>query len=266
MRPPSYSKSLLLDPALTAIDRETRAGFHRFMSQQWPTTSDVYTMVRWAEKHAPGLSERKLRLFAVACCRRVWHLLSEAASCQLVETCELYADGQASADEMYEVRRRTSPLECYHPRTPYSLAREAARAAVEGSELSFSSLAKSALAILPALYAAKAAGLLHPGGEEAEWQAQADLLRDIVGNPLQPVQLDLSWLWWNDGIVRQLAEEAYEQRHLPSGQLDHARLAVLADALEEAGCQEWNILDHLRQPGAVHARGCFAVDLLLSRS
>ena len=62
-----------------------------------------------------------------------------------------------------------------------------------------------------------------------------------------------------------LAQAAYDERELPSGTLDATRLAVLADALEEAGCPDRTILDHLRGPGP-HVRGCWAVDLLLGKS
>jgi hypothetical protein len=76
--------------------------------------------------------------------------------------------------------------------------------------------------------------------------------------------LDPSWLTWNDGMVRRLAEAAYEGRELPGGTLDVARLAVLADALEEAGCGNAELLGHLRGPGP-HVRGCWVVDLILSK-
>jgi len=61
-----------------------------------------------------------------------------------------------------------------------------------------------------------------------------------------------------------LAQAAYDERELPAGTLDLARLAVLADALEEAGCTAQTILDHLRGPGP-HVRGCWAVDLILGK-
>jgi hypothetical protein len=64
--------------------------------------------------------------------------------------------------------------------------------------------------------------------------------------------------------VKGLAQAGYEERALPSGELDLARLKVLADALEEAGCTEQSILDHLRGPGP-HVRGCWALDLALGR-
>jgi hypothetical protein len=53
-------------------------------------------------------------------------------------------------------------------------------------------------------------------------------------------------LQWNGGTAARLAQAAYEQRSLPDGRLDKARLAVLADALEEAGCQEQEVLTHRR--------------------
>jgi hypothetical protein len=62
-----------------------------------------------------------------------------------------------------------------------------------------------------------------------------------------------------------LAQAAYEQRELPAGTLDMARLAVLADALEDAGCTDADLLSHLRGPGP-HVRGCWAVDLILGKA
>ena len=61
-----------------------------------------------------------------------------------------------------------------------------------------------------------------------------------------------------------MARAAYEERFLPSGELDPARLSVLADALEEAGA-EGELLAHLRGPGP-HVRGCWAVDLVLGKA
>jgi hypothetical protein len=75
----------------------------------------------------------------------------------------------------------------------------------------------------------------NPSGESI---SQAGLLRDIVGNPFRPIDLDpsfLAWRAWNGRVVAHLAEAAYEARLTPGGQLDPARLAILADALEDAG-------------------------------
>jgi hypothetical protein len=89
----------------------------------------------------------------------------------------------------------------------------------------------------------------------------ANLLRDLFGNPFRPASLNLAWI---TPTVTTLATAAYEERILPSGELEAARLAVLADALEEAGCDNPDILNHLRSPGP-HVRGCFVVDLLTGR-
>jgi hypothetical protein len=95
--------------------------------------------------------------------------------------------------------------------------------------------------------------------KQAESQVQADLIRDIF-NPFHPLTIDPTWL---TGTIRLLAEAAYQERVLPSGELDPVRVAVLADALEEAGA-DVALLDHLRGPG-LHVRGCHVVDLLTGR-
>jgi hypothetical protein len=101
---------------------------------------------------------------------------------------------------------------------------------------------------------------------DAEKAAQAALVRDLFGNPFRaPRPLPPEVLAGNDGLVVRLATALYEERQLPSGHLDPARLAVLADALEDAGCTDAELLTHLRRPGP-HARGCWAVDVALGRS
>jgi hypothetical protein len=89
------------------------------------------------------------------------------------------------------------------------------------------------------------------------------VLRDIVANPFCLAKLGPSVLQWNAGTVKRLAEEAYQERLLPSGHLDPQRLGVLADALEEAGADA-ELVGHLRGPGP-HYRGCWCIDLLTGR-
>jgi hypothetical protein len=87
------------------------------------------------------------------------------------------------------------------------------------------------------------------------------LLRDVFGNPFRPVVFEPSW---QTPTVVEVAQAAYEDRSLPQGLLDCTRLAILSDALEDAGCTVSAILDHLRSPGP-HVRGCWALDVLLGK-
>jgi hypothetical protein len=91
-----------------------------------------------------------------------------------------------------------------------------------------------------------------PDGERA---AQAHLLRDIFGNPFGPVRVDPSWA---TATVTDLATTIYEERAFD-------RMPILADALEEAGCDNAAILSHCRGPGP-HVRGCWVVDLVTGRA
>jgi hypothetical protein len=106
----------------------------------------------------------------------------------------------------------------------------------------------------------------HKKEERAQHLAgrQLELLRDVLANPFRPLPSVHSFLFWSDGVVVRLAQAAYDERILPRGLLDPTRLAVLADALEEAGCIDQEILHHLRSPGP-HVRGCFVVDHLLGK-
>ncbi|MBY0230451.1 MAG: hypothetical protein K2W96_14295 [Gemmataceae bacterium] len=83
----------------------------------------------------------------------------------------------------------------------------------------------------------------------------------MLGNPFRPVAFTSTS---RTTVVMSLAQAAYDERLLPSGHLDLSRLAVLPDALEEAGCTDEAILSHLRSPGP-HVRGCWALDLILDK-
>jgi len=199
-----------------------------------------------------------LRLFGVACCRRIWHLLADGRSRHVVEVVERYEDGAASDQEMDEAAEAADDASeaIIHSGGGWSsdtLARHAA------AWLSAADYPVSQVAAEVAAFAAKAS----PAATESH--AQCQYARDIFGNPFRPIILDPAVLTWNDGTVVRLAQAAYDERKLPSGELDNARLAVLADALEEAGCTDAGVLNHLRGPGP-HVRGCSAFDLCLGKS
>jgi hypothetical protein len=97
--------------------------------------------------------------------------------------------------------------------------------------------------------------------KEKEREQQRGVLLDIFGSPFRPATISPAW---RTPQVVALAQSAYDQRELPAGALDLPRLAILADAVEEAGCTDAGLLAHLRGPGP-HVRGCWAVDLLLGK-
>jgi hypothetical protein len=90
---------------------------------------------------------------------------------------------------------------------------------------------------------------------QAQQAKQADLMRCVYGNPFRSVTIDPDWLRWNNGTVRAIARAIYEEP-------GRYRLGILADALEEAGCTNQDLLAHCRS-GGDHVRGCWPVDLLL---
>jgi hypothetical protein len=221
-------------------------------------------------------SDRMFRLFAVACCRQIYSLLTDDRSRTAVEVAENYADSQATADQLIAVRadsRRVAKA------VEWNVAQEGAKSASRDSafmaavnaarDASWAS-AWNALGITSSAAAHRMCGdsaqtaVFNERLKTAE-ALQVHLLDDICGNPFRPVALDPAWLTWHGSLIRQLAQAAYDERQLPSGHLDPDRLAVLADALEEAGCTDPEILGHLRGQGP-HTRGCHIVDTVLGRS
>jgi hypothetical protein len=73
-------------------------------------------------------------------------------------------------------------------------------------------------------------------------------------NPFRPVAFDPEW---RTSTAVALAGQMYEAR-------DFSAMPILADALQDAGCDNADILDHCRSPGP-HVRGCWVVDLVLGK-
>ncbi len=216
-------------------------------------------------------SERKVRLFAAACCRRVCHLLGQTGT-DAVEAAERYADGLLGREELRRVKAATVQA---HRAAGYGSARTIAMNAVvralwEPSKMPAARRVKIAIgeANVAAAWATRAwtraVTRTHreAKGLRAEArQGQCQLLRDIFGplpvRPLPPVPPAV--LAWNDACVVKLARSIYEARDF-SG----ASMGVLADALEDAGLADQEMLAHLRG-SPPHTPGCFVLDWLLGK-
>jgi hypothetical protein len=235
---------------------------------EWLACTDPRRMLALLHGKA---SERSLRLFACACCRRMWDWLSEARSRQAVEMAERYADGEVDGVELYGTSRLAENAAEMLMASAVTAGEEAqANAAfaalhvtLGGDEMAdyASSNASSA-----AFHAATANNALSAAdARDTESLMQTHILRDIFSIPFRTVTISPFWLRWNDAAVVRLAQAAYDNRILPTGTLDNTRLAILADALEEAGCTDEQILTHLRS-GGEHYRGCWGLDTLLGKS
>jgi hypothetical protein len=152
--------------------------------QEWLEGRDLQGMLLALRGKA---SERKMWLFACACCRLTWHVLPERCH-RLVEAVERYADKEAERGELTALQ----------------------------------------------------------------------LLLDIFDNLFRRFTVHPAWLSWHGGLPVSMASRMYDCR-------DFADMPVLADALEEAGCRDQDILSHCRS-GGERVRGCWVVDLLLGKT
>jgi hypothetical protein len=218
----------------------------------WLTCS---TPAKMLEAMRDRASVRKLRLFACACCREVAHLLADESSGASILVAERFADGLAAESELQFARQQAEtaaalawPL--WDEGTPQA---HEAIAAAAGDEALESALRASE-------YAAAAA---HAETQDSsDWKRQqrrlADLLRDIFGDPFSEPIGEVVLLPNDLAIVQSIAGSIYDQACW-------TEISVLADALQDAGCESPAILNHLCGPGP-HVKGCWAIDTLTDRS
>jgi len=196
--------------------------------QEWLACNDPLRMLRFlrAEPNA-----RKPLLLACACVSRIQAMLDDHAR-RWVAVAEAVADGKIDVGKLPDESCETA----LSGLVDNGMAHAVMDIFMVGWQLSESEL--------------------QPG--DASWALerckQALVVREIFGNPFRPIPANTSWL---TSTVVTLAQAIYDERAFD-------QLPILADALEDAGCGNADILNHCRQPGE-HVRGCWLVDLLLGK-
>jgi hypothetical protein len=229
---------------------------------EWLECTDIYAILEHLQGKA---TDRKFRLFAVACCHRPYYQVPDECYRKAVQLAERMTEEDVDEEEWRVVHQAA-----YELWRAASAASDVVRSVAPRGTPELESLMDAEMAT--------AAGwvILEDAREAAysvtgvEWdQKHADeprhqlaLLRDIIATPYRPAMIDPAW---STPTVASVARAAYEERLVPSNHLDPDRLAVLSDALEEAGCTDPTILSHLRSPGP-HVRGCWALDLILGKA
>jgi hypothetical protein len=261
--------------------------------REWENCDDPTRMLRPLNMRLRANARRRgrtpdlerLRLFACACSRRIWHLLGEEDQ-GAVQALEEYARTR-DRNDLLKARRthrlagnrasqEMSSVSRDHPASEALLltawAKNLATSVVwEATATKPTSAANAHLSAARAVGSLQRAGEVNGGGHPSggkpaiDWQvvsaeelaAQAALLRDLFGPlPFREVGFDLAWL---TPAVLSIARRAYDER-------DFTALPVLADALGDAGCDNQDLLQHCRERGLVHCRGCWVIDLLLGRA
>jgi hypothetical protein len=201
---------------------------------EWRISDNPYNLLEFL---FAATSERKVRLLAVACCREDARVMGHDRSRRTVEWMDRMIHGLASANDPDE------PSDDNHD---YLDAVNYCIGVFTAGDVE--------AAVWAIMWTVEAINQIDPSSASDRQRAQATLIRDIFGNPFRPVSVDPAW---RTSTVVSLAQGIYDERAFD-------RLPILADALEDAGCTDADMLNHCRQPGE-HVRGCWALDLLLGK-
>jgi hypothetical protein len=233
---------------------------------EWLASEDAQEMLRCLERqhnaNRKKIGRRKVRLFGCASCRLLWESMVDERSRKAVEFAERMIDHLVTSADLSSVRDEArqavdsqssiKPNVSSSQFSPYKLF-ETWRVSLAACTI-VGGVASSAYAH-PAMTTFVGEGV--PQARQ-EWLSDlrdlSHLLRDIFGNPFRPITVNHSWL---TSTVVALATGIYEERAFD-------RMPILADALQDVGCDNADILNHCRQPGE-HVRGCWCVDLLLDK-
>ena len=242
---------------------------------EWLTCTNPEPMLLFLRRKA---SDRKVRLFAVACCWRVWSSLEHEEFQDAVLKAESFADGFVDRDELGQAYKKAhtifvtldgkdngpgAALTASGFPSPRKSIFERIADALDDPwwEDEFDKGDPLAPALVTARHAARAAadlkgekGTLYSAVTIAEEREQTALVHCLFGNPFRPRPDCAAWL---TGEVRTLADGIYTERAFD-------RMPFLADALLASGCTNADLIEHCRLGGA-HARGCWVLDLLLGR-
>jgi hypothetical protein len=250
--------------------------------EHWLSCTDPTPMLEFL-RDSGRMSERKLRLLICVCCRHVWPIFQDTPDGKVVEMAEGHAEGLTPRKQLRAVRRAVADrlqegmgwreedsalmldtFEGFHFEDAPSRVAGMTAAIVAARSITETLEHRHVRQALRMLADIQPATRKDDRRRQCKRQ-QCHAIRDLAGKPFRAEGgIDPAWLAWNARTVRRLAEVAYQERLLPQGTLDPGRPAGLADALEESGCGNEELLGHLRGPGP-HYAGCWAVDLLSGR-
>jgi hypothetical protein len=270
----------------------------KMTKQFWDECNDIHFLAGYIPSHA---SDRKFQYYHIACCRRIACLLPNPVSIQGIDLLEEYVEGRVSDEKVdrmsWDVEGAAFRIDYYTTRSErfarywddwedvtdvgtsisynsrpdkddWQVEEWIEKADKELSdelrmELTNSSkrldmstqklLKKAAYFVDRCFRSTPCRDISHEGAPHFQ---SAHLLRDIFGNPFRPVAFDPAW---QTSTAVGIALQMYDSR-------DFAAMPILADALQDAGCEDATILDHCRDEKQVHVRGCWVVDLVLGKS
>lgn len=243
---------------------------------EWLACTDPQPMLEFLRRKA---SDRKVRLFAVACCRRIWSSLEHEEFRDAVRKAESFADGLADRAEMLQAHEKARAIfpklhdgkdngpgaaltASSFPAPPKSLLERIADAfdppwwedELDKGDPLGPALVTARRAAQAAAHLQGQRNVLDAPATIAEHREQTALVHCLFGNPFRPPPVCAAWLTRE---VRALADGVYAEHAFD-------RMPLLADALEASGCTNAEMIEHCRS-GREHARGCWVVDLLLGK-
>jgi hypothetical protein len=218
--------------------------------EEWFGSHDFPLLARYALDANPRgalrtgrIPKRKLRLMTCANVRSVLRVVGDERTRAAIELAEHYAEEEVPDSESIAIQHAIRVIDAlFHPEETVSDIVTAAHFAL-GADPSV---------LLIAADAAWRVTSFNPD----ERQFQNAVLRDILGNPFRPVHFSPNW---RTDTAELLARQIYESR-------DFSVMPILADALQDAGCDNDDILNHCRNPDQFHGRGCWVVDLVIGKS
>jgi hypothetical protein len=207
---------------------------------EWLACTDPTPMLKFLRDKS---SDRKVRLFAVACCRRIPSLFPDESSQKALDLLERFSDGRAKAEEFWSLLNMKAA----------EIGGERMSQVLVMGIPAWWRITMALQEIRPEVVTKLTVELLRHA-KKGESIFQSYLLQCIFGNPFHQIFQDPAWL---TPAVKGVAQAIYDERAFD-------RLAILADALEDAGCNDGDILNHCRQPKQ-HVRGCWVIDLVLDK-
>jgi hypothetical protein len=231
---------------------------------EWLACDEPQTLIEFL---VPTASERKARLLAAALCRHTFPLVADVEGQRAVETAEAYADGFATADDLQLAWQRAADVYSGVPPTqlpaPQHVAERMASNALQATLFAAGAfenyLVSCCICTTHAWHrhwVLSAPPDTHrpPYAVMVAWQTV--LVREVFGNPFRPVAFDPAWRT-SDAVAR--ARSMYDSR-------EFGTMPILADALQDAGCEDEQVLHHCRDTQQKHVRGCWVCDLVLGRA